>query len=161
MFSQFLKAWVLGDLLYHSLLNSCNLASVELPLHWNQGCQAPSWPLSCQIQCTSCLPSLLEDLMVWPTPSFSKPSFLLASVALPLPGLPRPFESLLIDLLRGPLFFFLPLVLLPMILSLDFFTAYSACLPEQSPIPHSFNIKLYPNLHFWPKQLLWASDPLL
>ena len=55
-------------LAYHSLLNSCNLALVDPPLHWNQGCRGPSWSLSGQIQCTSCFPSFFEDWMVWPTP---------------------------------------------------------------------------------------------
>lgn len=46
-----------------------------------------------------------------------------------------------------------PWWLCPMILSLGSFTAYSAHLPEKSPIPYSFHLQLEPNVHFSPKQL--------
>ena len=141
-------------LVYHSLLNSCYLASVDPPLHWNQGCQGPSWSLSGQIQCTSCFPSFFEDWMVWPTAPFSEPSFLLAFVALPLPGLSWPFQFLLIDLLPAPgcCFPWLYLEFLHCLLHL-FAWAISTL--------HSFNLQLYPNLCVWPKHILWSSDPWL
>jgi len=77
--------------------------------------------------------------MVWPTPPFSEPSFLLGFVALPLPGLSWPFQFLLIDLLPAPgcCFPWLYLEFLHCLLHL-FAWAISTL--------HNFNLQLYPNL---------------
>lgn len=59
-----------------------------------------------------------------------------------------------------PSSFTCPWLLFPRILTLDF-TGYSGCLPRQPQIPHSVNLQLNPNLHFWPKQLLRSRSIVL